>query len=62
MFKTESTTARSRERDPQQTAKSFYGTLNNEGFTPEQVIALANNLLGLVADDLVDDMTVIAAK
>jgi Na+/glutamate symporter len=44
------------------TAKSFYGTLNEEGFTPEQVIALATALLGMVAADLVEELPVMATK
>ena len=33
-------------------ARSFYGQLTREGFTPEQVIALANQLLDMVVTDL----------
>lgn len=33
-------------------ARSFYEQLAREGFTPQQVVGLATNLLDLVHDDL----------
>lgn len=33
-------------------ARSFYDQLSREGFTPQQVVGLATNLLDLVRDDL----------
>jgi len=62
MSNTKADAGHSGRRDPRRAAKSFYGVLNDEGFTPEQVIALANSLLGHVADDIVDDLPVIATK
>ena len=53
--------AAARTRDPHGTAKTFYGTLSAEGFTPEQIIALASALLGLVAADIVQ-VPIIASK
>jgi len=50
----ESDEARSRVRDPQRTAESFYGALSAQGYTPQQVIALANVLLGMVAEDILE--------
>lgn len=35
-----------------QVAKSFYGMLTNEGFTQDQIVHLANDLLTLVQSDL----------
>lgn len=35
-----------------QVARSFYGMLTSEGFTQEQIVTLASDLLSLVQEDL----------
>ncbi len=62
MSSSNSRTAPTPVRNHHNVAKAFYGTLSQEGFTPEQVIALANHLLGLVADDLIQESPAVAAK
>jgi hypothetical protein len=36
----------------QQVAKSFYGMLTTEGFTQDQIVHLANDLLAMVQTEL----------
>ena len=36
-----------------QVARAFYERLRNEGFTHEQVVQLANDMLSLVREDIV---------
>jgi hypothetical protein len=38
--------------DVRQVARSFYAMLESEGFTSDQVLQLANDLLSLVREDL----------